>query len=95
MVVKGTTTSGIKFKLDSKIKDDARLLFLLTKAQNAEDTLAASEAVMKLLELVFGGQDNVYAFMCEVADKHKGVCDIKDMLVEIQEMFDAINAKNS
>lgn len=95
MVVKGTTTSGIKFKLNSDIKDDARLLFLLTKAQNAEDAVEASKAIVKLMELIFGDEDSVYAFMGEVASKHKGVCHVKDMLAELQEMFDAINAKNS
>ena len=39
MVVKGETKSGIKFQLDSRIKDDARLLFLLTRAQNADDPM--------------------------------------------------------
>lgn len=95
MIVKGTTKSGIKFQLDSKIKDDTRLLFLLTKAQKAEDPMEASDSIMSLLTLIFGSDNNVLVFMNEVADKHKGVCDTKSMLAEMQEMFDAINAKNS
>lgn len=93
-VVKGVTKSGIKFQLDSKIKDDARLLFLLTKAQKTEDPTASGAAMMDLLSLIFGSDDGVFVFMNEVADKHKGVCGVKDMIAELQEMFDALNAKN-
>ena len=95
MVIKGTTKSGIKFQLDSKIKDDARLLFLLTKAQNTEEPLEAGKAIMDLLTLIFGSDDNVFAFMNEVAAKHKGVCETKDMISELKEMFEQLNAKNS
>ena len=97
MIVKGTTKSGIKFKLDDKIKDDARLLFLLTKAQKNEEEnpMEAANNIMTLLSLIFGSDDNVYLFMNEVADKHKGVCSSSDMISEIMDMFEAINAKNS
>ena len=96
MIVKGTTKSGIKFKLDDKIKDDTRLVFLLTKAQkNEDDPMEASKDIMNLLTLIFGSDDNVLDFMNEVADKHKGVCSTHDMIAEMQEMFDAINSKNS
>lgn len=94
MIVKGKTKSGIEFQLDSKIKDDARLLFLLTKATNAADPMEAGKSVMNLLTLIFGSDDGVMAFMNEVADKHKGVCDTKNMIAELQEMFNELNAKN-
>lgn len=94
MIVKGTTKSGIKYQLDSKIKDDARMLFLMTKAQKTEDTMAAGKAIMDLLTLIFGSEDNVFAFMNEVARTHKGVCATKDMIAELQEMFESLNAKN-
>lgn len=95
MIVKGTTKSGIKFQLDSKIKDDARLLFLLTKSQNTDDLMESGKAIMDLLSLIFGSDDNVMSFMNEVADKHKGVCSTGDMIREMREMLDAIDAKNS
>lgn len=94
MIVKGTTKSGIKFQLDSKIKDDTRLLFLITRAQNTDDQMAAGKAVMDLLTLVFGNEDNVLDFMNEVARTHKGVCQTKDLISELSEMFDALKAKN-
>lgn len=94
MIVKGTTKSGIKFQLDSKIKDDVRLLYLLTQAQKETDPVKAGTHIMDLLKLIFGSDQNVLVFMNEVADKHKGVCTAKEMLAEITEMFDKLNAKN-
>ena len=95
MIVKGETKSGIQFQLDSRIKDDVRLIFLLTKASNTEDAMEASTCIMDLLTLIFGSDENVMVFMNEVADKHKGVCTAKEMLAEITEMFDKLKAKNS
>ena len=95
MIVKGTTKSGIKYQLDSRIKDDARLLFLMTRAQNTDDPMVASKTIMDLLALIFGSEDNVLVFMNEVADKHKGMCQTKDLIAEITDMFEGLNAKNS
>ena len=95
MIIKGSTKSGIKYELDSRIKDDARLLFLMTKAQNTEDAMEASKAVMDLLALIFGSDDGVYEFMNEVARTHKGMCQTKDLIKELTDMFEDLNAKNS
>lgn len=93
-MVKGTTKSGIKYQLDPKIKDDARMLFLLTKAQKQDDPMEASKCVMSLMTLIFGSDDNVMEFMDAVAEKHDGVCKAKDMAAELQEMIDGLNTKN-
>ena len=95
MIVKGTTKSGIKFQLDSNIKNDARLVFLMVKSQNADDPMVSGKALIDLLSLMFGSNDNVMTFMNEVADKHKGICSPKDMISELREMLDAIEGKNS
>lgn len=94
MIIKGETKSGIKFQLDSKIKEDTRLLFLLTRAQNTDDPMVSSKAMMDLLTLVFGTEDNVLDFMNEVARTHKGTCSTKYLISELLEMFDALKAKN-
>ena len=95
-MVKGKTKSGIKFQLDERIKDDARFLYYLTKAQDDEsDTGEKSKAVMGVLKLIFGTDEGVINFMNAVASTHDGVCTIKELLSELTEMFDAINAKNS
>ena len=94
MVVKGETKSGIKFQLDSKIKEDARLLFLLTRAQNTDDPMVSIKAMMDVLTLIFGAEENVLDFMNEVARTHKGVCSTKFLISELLEMLDALKAKN-
>lgn len=95
MIIKGKTKSGIKFQLDSRIKDDVRLLFLMSRAQNTEDPITAGKAIMDILSLIFGTEDNVLTFMNEVARTHKGTCQTKDLIAELREMLDSLDAKNS
>lgn len=95
-MVKGKTASGIKFQMDERIKDDARFLYYLAKAQDTTAEVAEqSKAIMGILKLVFGSDEGVIRFMDAVAATNKGVCDVKTMLAELTEMFDALNAKNS
>ena len=94
-MVKGKTKSGIKFQIDERIKDDARFLYYLAKAQDKETDLSEqSNAVVGVLKLVFGTDEGVIQFMNAVAAVNNGVCEVKTMLDELTEMFDAINAKN-
>lgn len=95
-MVKGKTKSGIKFQLDERIKDDARLLYYFTKAQSKDaDVAETSTAVMGALKLVFGTDEGVIEFMNAVADVNGGVCDLDRMISELKEMFEAANVKNS
>ncbi len=95
-MVKGKTKSGIKFQLDERIKDDARFLYYLAKAQDENaDMGEQSKAITGILKLVFGNDEGVINFMNAVASVNKGVCAVDVMLAELTEMFDAINAKNS
>ena len=94
-MVKGKTKSGIKFTLDERIKDDARFLYYLTKAQ--DDSIEFEEksrAIMSILKLIFGTDEGVITFMDAVASVNEGVCDVKIMLSELTEMFEALDAKN-
>lgn len=93
-MVKGKTTSGIEFELDERIKDDARFMHLLVRMQKASDPIEMAGSMNELLALIFGSDENTYAFMNEVAAKNKGVCSAKNMLVELTEMLNALNAKN-
>ena len=94
-MIKGKTQSGIKFQMDERIKDDARFLYYLAKCQDTEaDVSEQSKAVLGILKLVFGTDEGVIEFMNAVAATNKGVCDVKTMLAELTEMFDALNAKN-
>ena len=95
-MVKGKTKSGIKFQLDERIKDDARFLYYLAKAQSDDaDMSEKSKAVMGILTLIFGNDEGVINFMNTVASVNEGVCSVDVMLSEITEMFEALNAKNS
>lgn len=94
--MKGETKSGIKFEMDERIKDDTRILYYLTFLQTPDiDPMDASKGIFELLGLIFGSQENVLAFMNEVADKNKGVCDTKTMLTELTEMFEILGSKKS
>lgn len=95
-MIKGKTKSGIKFALNEKIKEDARFLFYLTKIQKKGLTNEeAVESVMGMLRLIFGEDENVLAFMDEVAKKHGGVCEGTSMIAEMSDMFEALDIKNS
>ena len=94
-MVKGKTKSGIKYQIDERIKDDARVLFILTKLQEVAKAEASAENVTKggklvfdLLALIFGSDDGIVAFMDEVARHNKGVCDTKVMIAEIMDIFE-------
>lgn len=95
-MVKGKTKSGIKFQLDERIKDDARFLYYLAKAQDDEaDMGEQSKAIMGILKLIFGSDDGVLNFMNAVAACNDGICNVETLLAELKEMFDALNVKNS
>lgn len=94
-IIKGTTKSGISFQLDENIKNDARIVRFLTKIQRpGGDTFEKSDAFFQLLDKVFGSDENVTVFMDEVARVNKGVCSMEAMMGELNEMFEALNAKN-
>jgi hypothetical protein len=95
-MVKGKTKSGIKFQIDERIKDDARILYYLTALQKADiEPMEASKGEFDLLGLIFGSQENVLAFMNAVAEANDGVCDTTTMLSELTSMFEVIGAKKS
>lgn len=96
-MVKGKTKSGIKFAIDENIKDDARLLFLLTQIERddvKEDTKKTSELVFQMFKLVFGSDEKLMDFMNAVGDAHGGVCSTEYLMAEMNEMFDALKIKN-
>ena len=94
-MVKGKTKSGISFQMDERIKDDARFLYYLAKAQSDEaDMGEKSKAIMGILTLIFGNDEGVIQFMNAVASVNDGVCNVEVMLSELTEMFDALSAKN-
>lgn len=94
-MVCGETKSGIKFSVDEKVKDDLRLTYMISEIQkNADDALKSMQSMGSLLGLLFQSEDNVLVFMNEVAIRHDGVCSAQAMIDELNEIFDAIKAKN-
>lgn len=95
-MIKGKTKSGIKFSLDERIKDDARVLFILVQIQSDKVVIERKGAlVFELLCIIFGNEDNVMEFMNEVASKHDGFCTNDLLIAEINDIFENIGAKNS
>lgn len=95
-MIKGKTNSGIKFELDERIKNDARVLYMLVQIQ--DDKLNAERKgvlVFEMLKLIFGSSESVMAFMDEVAQKNDNICSIEVLLKELNEIFEALGAKNS
>lgn len=106
-MVKGKTKSGIRFQLDENIKNDARLLYIMTQLNRVKitDDLDEEEKLQKcqeqskyifdMLKLIFGTDEKLMQFMNAVAEAHDGVCDTGVMMSEINEMFEALKLKNS
>lgn len=95
-IVTGKTSSGIQFTLDKRIKDDARLLFGLSRIQNEDlDVMERNKALFNMLEFIFGSGEGLNAFLNEVAAKHNGVADVASLMAELNEMFEALAVKNS
>lgn len=95
-LITGKTQSGIQFSINKKIKEDARLLYLLSKIQNNNlEPMERNSALFNLFELIFGSGEGVNAFLNEVAAKHDGVADITSLMTELNDMFDALALKNS
>ena len=95
-MIKGKTKSGIKFQINERIKNDARFLYFLTKMQKKDAEFEdMSDALMGMLELIFGSGDGVIGFMNMVASVNDGVCDADRLMAELSDIMDAINAKNS
>ena len=92
-IIKGKTASGLSFTIDSRVKDDTRLLLYLTRANNEDaPSMDRINATMSLLGLIFG--DNLEIFLNEVAKRHNGVADATSLKEELSEILDALNVKN-
>ena len=93
-LIKGKTSSGLKYQIDPAVKDDTRVLRYMTKM--GDESLPKMEQVkylFELLELIFGS--GLDAFLNEVAYLHNGVADPASLLAELKEIIDAAKLKNS
>lgn len=94
-IIEAETKSGIKFKLDSRIRDDTRLSYYLVRLQ--DETLSPMEQssqLFKLLHLIFGSEDGLINFMNEVAAHHDGVARAPELMDELRDIFESLKVKN-
>lgn len=95
-IVKGSTKSGIKYQIDVRVKDDARLLLYLSRVQSkTNEEMDKVQALMSILELLFGSGEGLEAFFNEVAVKHDGVADVGSLTDELLDIFEVLGIKNS
>lgn len=94
-IIQGQTRSGLKFSINSAVKDDTRILYLLTRMQKQSLSMEIkNQALFDLLEVVFGSGDEFFTFQNEVAYRHGGVADAQSLMEEITDIFEAVKLKN-
>lgn len=94
-IIEGQTKSGITFTLDTRVKDDSRFLHCLVKMRDKSDRMKQAEYMYRLLDMMFGGDEGVLVFENEIAARHGGICTEKELITELQDIFDALKIKNS
>lgn len=93
-LVKAETRSGIKLVIDERIKEDARLLFYLSKLQDKNiPDIDKNPFMFQFFELIFG-TDGLPQFLNEVAAHHDGIADVRSLLEEVNDIFEALKLKN-
>lgn len=93
-MVKGTTSSGLKYVINPNIKDDMRILMYLDQITDTEaEAKMRIDAFNDFLKLIFG--DQVPAFLNEVAARHGGVADVDAVNAELKEILQGAGLKNS
>lgn len=94
-LIQGETRSGLKFSINATVKDDTRVLYLLTRMQKQSLSLEIkNQALFDLLEVIFGSGDEFFTFQNEVAYRHGGVADAQSLMDEITDIFEAVKLKN-
>lgn len=92
-IIKGTTSSGLKYQVNSDVKQDTRTLMYLTQMQDKDlDTMEQSKALFKLMQLVFG--QDTETFLNEVAYRHGGLASAEAVIMELNEIFESAKLKN-
>ena len=96
-IIEGQTKSGIKFKIDKRITEDARTMYYIRNLRRFKDDKEhaqdAIDAAYDLLELIFGPA-GLMTFMNEVAAVHEGVAKPDVLMQELNDIFEACKIKN-
>ena len=94
MVVKGKTKSGYSFAIDSRIKDDRRLLKATAVMQSATDPTEQLKGIFMLEKAVLGSDEEIEKLEPAIASKNDGFVSNDAFYAEINEIIEALNAKN-
>ena len=92
-IIEGKTKSGIGFKVDRRILNDIRFLHYAVGMRN-DDKFIAVKNMFEMYGLLFGGQDGMIRFENAVAAAHGGICTQQLLISELNEILEAIKAKN-
>ena len=95
MIVKGKTKSGYSFKIDSRVKDSRDLMRIWTAIQTETDSWKQVDLTNKLAVLILGSEENVDKLEEKIKEQNDGYCTNTDFWAEINEIIEALNAKNS
>lgn len=97
-IIEGQTKSGIKFKIDKRIKEDNRTMYFIRNMRKYKDDKDKQEqvldAVYSLLELIFGSGDGLLIFLNETAMRHDGVASSAALIEELSDIFEVCGLKN-
>ena len=97
-IIEGQTQTGIKFRIDKRIKEDNRTMYFIRNMRKFKDDPEKQEqvldAVYSLLELIFGSGDGLLIFLNETAVRHDGVADSTSLIAELSDIFEACGLKN-
>lgn len=94
-LIEGETRSGLKFKINAAIREDTRVLYLLTRMQTESlPIMEKSKALFNLMEVIFGSGEGFFTFQNEVAYRHGGIVNTQTLMEEISDIIEATKLKN-
>ncbi len=94
-LIEGETRSGLKFKINAAVREDTRVLYLLTRMQiDSLPMMEKSKALFNLMEVIFGSGEGFFNFQNEVAYRHGGIVNTHTLMEELSDIIEAAKLKN-
>lgn len=94
-LIEGETRSGLKFKINAAVREDTRVLYLLTRMQTESlPIMEKSKALFNLMEVIFGSGEGFLTFQNEVAFRHGGIVNTQTLMDEVSDIIEAAKLKN-
>ena len=94
-LIEGETRSGLKFKINAAVREDTRVLYLLTRMQTESlPIMEKSKALFNLMEVIFGSGEGFLTFQNDVAFRHGGIVNTQTLMDEVSDIIEAAKLKN-